>query len=83
MAALGTLLEITIYSAIIFAAIMLIKMCFKNKISPFLQYAIWGIFLLRLMLPVTIESSVHFFTLPSETTVSTQKAAQDTQKDVI
>lgn len=81
MVVLETLLEITIYSAIIFTAIMLIKICCKKKISPFLQYALWGIFLLRLMLPVTIESSVHFFTLPDETTVSTQETAQNTQKD--
>lgn len=81
MAVLETLLEITIYSTVIFAAIMLVKACFKNKISPFLQYAIWGIFLLRLMLPVTIESSVRLITLPAETTVSTEETTQGAQKD--
>ena len=79
MAALEALFEITVYSAVIFAVIMIAKVCFKNRLSPFLQYAIWGIFILRLMIPITMESPIHLITLPAEKTVSTQEAMQYTQ----
>ncbi len=59
---LNVLLELCIYSGIIFAATMLIKKCFKNKMSPFLHFAIWGLFLLRLLIPVTLEAPMHIFT---------------------
>ena len=37
MEILNILLEITIYSGIIFAVTMLLKRCFKNKMSPLLH----------------------------------------------
>ena len=62
MTVLNTLLEITLYSGIIFFATMLIKKTFRNKMSPFLHFAIWAIFLLRLIVPVTIDAPLGIFT---------------------
>lgn len=60
----STLLEITLYSGLIWAVIMLFKRGFKNKLSPVLHLGIWLLLIVRLILPVTFESSFHFFTLP-------------------
>lgn len=58
------LLEVSIYSAVIFAAIVLFKLIFKNKLSPVLHYAIWSLLILRLMVPITIESNVNLIVVP-------------------
>ena len=50
------LIEISIYSAVITAFILLFRAAFKKRISPKVQYAMWLLLVLRLMLPVTIES---------------------------
>ncbi len=62
MTVLNTLLEITIYSGIIFIVTMIIKRVFHNKISPFLHFAVWAVFLLRLLVPVTLDAPVSLFT---------------------
>ncbi len=76
MGLLTALLEITIYSGIIFAATMLLKKCFKNKLSPRLHYLVWLVLVLRLMLPVTLNSPIHFFSAPAA--VQNGAAAQQT-----
>ena len=73
MKTLNILLEITIYSGILFCAIMLLKRCFKNKMSPFLHLVIWGLLIARLLIPVTLESSVHLFVIPAETQNATMQ----------
>lgn len=60
------LFEVTIYSGVIFIAIILLKVCFKSKMSPLMHYAIWLVLVLRLTLPVTIASPVHIFVIPAE-----------------
>lgn len=55
MKILNILLEITIYSVVLFCAIMLLKRFFKNKMSPFLHFAIWGLLIARLLIPVTLD----------------------------
>ncbi len=65
MQILQTLLEISLYATILFAVTMLVKQLLKEKLSPFLHYAIWSLFLLRLLLPVTFHSPVQLFTLPA------------------
>lgn len=65
MRILNALLEITIYSAVIFCLTMLAKKLLRDRLSPLLHYAIWSILILRLMIPVTISSPVQFFTVPS------------------
>ncbi len=68
MKTLETLLEITVYSGILYGSIMLVKRVFKDKMSPFLHFALWGLLLARLMLPVTFESSVRLIVLPAAET---------------
>jgi bla regulator protein BlaR1 len=67
MKILNILLEITIYSVVLFCAIMLLKRFFKNKMSPFLHFAIWGLLIARLLIPVTLESSIQLIVLPDKT----------------
>jgi beta-lactamase regulating signal transducer with metallopeptidase domain len=66
MKAVDMLLEITIYSFVLFAAIMLLKRCFGSRMSPLLHYAVWALLVLRLLMPFTLDSSVHLFVLPGE-----------------
>lgn len=63
---LNTLLETTIYSGVIFTAVMLLKSLLKNRMSPLLHYAVWALLVVRLLVPVTIASPVHLFVLPAE-----------------
>lgn len=35
--------------------------------SPFMHLAIWGLLIARLLIPVTLESSVHLIVIPAET----------------
>ncbi len=63
---LWMLLEITIFSGVIFALIMLFKKAFKNKISPMLHLWIWVLLIIRLMLPITFESGMRIFVIPNE-----------------
>ena len=60
------LIEISIYSAVITAFILLFRAAFKKRISPKVQYAMWLLLVLRLMLPVTIESGFHVKSLLPE-----------------
>ncbi|MBR4079706.1 MAG: LCP family protein, partial [Christensenellaceae bacterium] len=77
MKVLETLLEITLYSAVIFGLIAAVKAIFKTKISPMLHYAVWAILVLRLILPVTLESPVHLITLPVQETVSEEGVMEE------
>jgi beta-lactamase regulating signal transducer with metallopeptidase domain len=84
MKPLDTLLEITIYSGVLFAAILLLKACFKSRMSPFLHFAVWGLLVARLMMPVTLESSFHLFVLPDEAqkeTIAEQTQPQMPRQD--
>ncbi|MEN6562031.1 MAG: DUF6034 family protein [Christensenella sp.] len=65
MQVLDTLLEISVYATVIFAVTMLIKRLLKNRMSPFLHYAVWALFILRLLLPVTIQSPVQLLSFPA------------------
>ena len=66
MSLLSILLEITVYSALIFCFIMLFKKLFGKHISPSLHYCIWLLLVLRLIMPVTIDSGFSLFTIPAE-----------------
>ncbi len=67
MTILNVLLEITAYSAILFAVTLLFKKLLKGKLSPAMHLAVWMLLIVRLMLPVTFDTAVRFFTLPDET----------------
>lgn len=66
MKLLNTLLEITIYSAVLFAAVTGFKLAFKNKLSPALHFTLWFLVIARLCIPLTIESGFHLFTVEQE-----------------
>ncbi len=72
MTLLYSLLEIGVYSGVLFIGIMILKKAFKTKMSPFLHYVIWGLFLLRLIVPVTLEAPVHLFTYSAQTIPAAQ-----------
>jgi beta-lactamase regulating signal transducer with metallopeptidase domain len=76
MKTLNVLLEITVYSGILFCTILLLKLCFKNRMSPFLHLLVWGLLLARLLLPVTLESTVHIIVLPAQTGNATVQQIQ-------
>ena len=67
MKVLNILLEITVYSAVIFAVIVPFKKLLNKKISPALHLAVWLLLILRLLLPVTFDASMHFIRVPGET----------------
>lgn len=69
MNTLNILFEVTVYSAVIFTAIMLLKSCFKHKMSPFLHYVVWFVLVLRLMMPLTIASPVRLFVVPPQSEI--------------
>lgn len=66
MKLLNTLFEITIYSAVLFAAVTGFKLAFKNKLSSALHFTLWFLVIARLCIPVTIESGFHLFTVEQE-----------------
>ena len=78
MKVLLTLLEMTAYSAVIFLLLAAVKGIFKRRISPLLHYALWAVFVIRLLIPVTMESPVHFITvereLPAQEVILTEEA---------
>lgn len=73
------LIEVTAYSIVLFAALMLFKRVFRRSISPAMGYAIWALLLLRLMIPVTIESDLRVFVIPD--TVAQLPQAQIVRDD--
>ena len=64
---LNILLEITIYSGILFFAVILFKKAFHKHISALLNYAVWMLLVVRLLMPVTIDSSIRLFVIPEDT----------------
>ena len=49
-----------LYSAAITAGILLFRFIFKNRISSKLQYLMWWLLILRLLMPVTPDIGLHF-----------------------
>lgn len=54
----------TAFSAVLYAAILLFRKLFAGRISAAVQYGIWFLLVLRLLLPFTIDSGIHLITLP-------------------
>lgn len=73
MKLLNTLFEITIYSAVLFAAVTGFKLAFKNRLSPALHFALWFLVIARLCIPVTVESGFHLFTVEQEKPLTQQQ----------
>ena len=82
---LSTLLDITLFSAILFAAILIFQRLARRRISAALNYAVWALLILRLLIPVTLDSGWHLFTVPQQTsqTVQTQNAPDTVETPAI
>ncbi|MFZ5975504.1 MAG: M56 family metallopeptidase [Bacillota bacterium] len=65
MTVLRSLLEITVYSAILYAMVMLFKALFKKHASPALMYMAWFLLIARLIVPVTVDSGFSLFIIPA------------------
>lgn len=76
----NVLLEVSIYAAVIFTIIMLFKHLFRDKMSPALHYCIWALFILRLAVPLTFETSFNFVDILSVGTQ--QEMRQNTDNDM-
>ena len=59
-------IEITAFSAAIFLMVLLFRGVMKRWLSARTRYLMWFLVVLRLLVPVTWESGVHFITLPVE-----------------
>lgn len=66
MSVLDILFEITVYSTILFSAIIIFKAIFRKRISPGLSYMIWFLLIARLMIPVTLNTGFSFFVIPTQ-----------------
>ena len=77
---LTRLLEIFIYSTALFLIVWLFRTVFSKQLSPRLKYALWFLVVLRLCIPVTLESGLHLFTLeaaPAPSVISAKPAEQE------
>ena len=72
MTILAVLLSVTVYSAVIYAAILLFRLIFKKQASPRMMYLVWLILILRLLIPVTFDTGFSLITLPSSSDGQTQ-----------
>ncbi len=78
MNVINTLLEISIYAAVIYLALLLLKRVLKNRMSPALHYAVWGLLIVRLIMPFTVDSSIRLFVIP-DTTPQTEALQSEVQ----
>jgi beta-lactamase regulating signal transducer with metallopeptidase domain len=65
-ALINTLLEITVYSAILFLVIILFKKVFHKRISASLNYMVWLLLVVRLLMPFTVDSGIRLFVIPED-----------------
>ena len=59
-ATVDALVQVALFSAAITAGILLFRFIFKNRISSKLQYLMWWLLILRLLMPVTPDIGLHF-----------------------
>ncbi len=58
-----TIVQLSAYSSAMIISVMLLKAVFKNKIHLKLIIFLWMIVLLRLIIPFTASSPIHFDSL--------------------
>ena len=82
---LTRLLEILIYSTALFLFVWLFRTIFSMQLSPRLKYALWFLVVLRLCVPVTLESGLHLFMIdaPTAPTINTAPKAQQPDWDAV
>lgn len=66
---LRILLEVTVYSVILYTVIILFKKAFRKRISAVLNYAVWALLIFRLLIPVTINTGLSLFVIPEPTPI--------------
>lgn len=71
---LTRLMEIVVYSTVVFLIVWLFRSVFSKLLSPMLKYALWFLVVLRLCIPFTFESGLHLISLPAASVQSTQAA---------
>ncbi len=76
-ALLNTLLETTVYSGILFLVIFIFKKVFRKHISASLNYAVWMLLVVRLLIPITIDSNIRLIVIPEGTVAVAQTEAGD------
>ena len=59
-ATVDALVQVALYSAAITAGILLFRFILNNRISSKLQYLMWWLLILRLLMPVTPDIGLHF-----------------------
>jgi beta-lactamase regulating signal transducer with metallopeptidase domain len=72
---LNTLFEISVYSIILFGAIMAVKKIMGKKMSPRLHYLVWFILIARLLMPFTPDSGLRLIHIPAYAAVQTQQGS--------
>ena len=75
MEIINRLLEISVYSVILFMAILVFKKTFKHKMSPALHFTVWFLLIARLCIPVTIDSGLKLVVIPEQTSAEIAQAA--------
>ncbi len=65
-AVLERLIEITVFSAVIFLVVLLFHWALQRWLSPRIRYLLWFLVVIRLLVPVTWTGDFHFFTLPAQ-----------------
>ncbi len=73
---LSTFLETTVYSGILFIVILLFKKVFHKRISASLNYAVWILLVVRLLVPVTVDSNIRLFVIPEDAVPAVQTGTE-------
>ena len=72
---LDVLLQVSIYAGILFVVIVAFKKILGKHLSATLHYLVWVLLIVRLLVPVTIDSDVRFFTISAAKVPSVESAA--------
>ncbi len=76
-AVLNVLLEITVYSAVLYGTILIFKKLFHKTISAAMNYAVWALLIIRLLIPVTIDSGFSLIVVSAAPSPITQNVDAD------
>lgn len=82
------LVEIGVYTLVIFGAVLTFRRVFPHKTRPALRFGLWFLLLLRLTVPFTVTSAVHLIVLPAwsptaAATAWTEASAQPIRPEIV
>ncbi len=72
---LANLLQITIYSTLVWLVIVLFQALFGKKMSPLLRCALWLLLVARLCIPGVVPVEARLFTVPQSAAVQVKQTA--------